>query len=128
MAPVPPVRGLAGHFGLLTLAVSVLASLVSVVNITRVSMWVDEAYTITVATRSLSDLCRMIANIDIVHSLYNLILHPWLALFGISELSVRLPSVIMTGVATAGVMVLTRQLSTPPPRWPPGWSSPCCRA
>ena len=111
--PVPPVRGLAGHFGLLTLAVSVLASLVSMVNITRVSMWVDEAYTITVATRSLSDLGRMIANIDIVHSLYNLILHPWLALFGISEVSVRLPSVIMTGVATAGVMVLTRRLSTP---------------
>jgi len=78
-----------------------------------VSMWVDEAYTITVATRSLTDLVRMIANIDIVHSLYNLILHPWLAVFGISELSVRMPSVIMTGVATAGVMVLTRRLSTP---------------
>ena len=98
---------------MVTLVVSVLASLLSMINITRVSMWVDEAYTITVATRSLTDLVRMIANIDIVHSLYNLILHPWFAVFGISELSVRLPSLIMTAVATAGVMVLTRRVSTP---------------
>ena len=111
--PRAPSR-LETRFGLITLAVSVLAGLVSMINITRVSMWVDEAYTISVATRSLTDLGRMIANIDIVHSLYNLILHPWLAVFGISELSVRLPSVIMTAVATAGVMVLTRRLSTPP--------------
>jgi hypothetical protein len=68
-------------------------------------MWVDEAYTVTVATRSLPDLWRMIHNIDIVHSLYNLLLHPVFAAFGVSEISVRLPSALAVAGATAGVTI-----------------------
>ena len=114
-SPRGPVHvELTTRFGLATVAVSALAALIGAVNLTRPSLWVDEAYTVTVATRSLADLWRMIANIDIVHSLYNLLLHPWFAAFGISEMSVRLPSLIMAAVATAGVMVLTRRLYSAP--------------
>src|SRR6478609_10558289 len=99
--------------GLVTVAVSLLAMLIALVNVTHVSMWIDEAYSVTVATRSLGDVWRMIHNIDVVHSVYNVMLHPWLAAFGISEVSVRLPSTIAVGVATAGVMVLARRLAGP---------------
>ena len=72
---------------LLAVAVSVLAMVISFAGATRVSLWMDEAYTITVATRSLEDVWRMIHNIDVVHSVYNVLLHPWFALAGISEIS-----------------------------------------
>jgi mannosyltransferase len=94
-------------------ALSLFAMLITLVNITHVSMWIDEAYSVTVATRSLGDVWRMIHNIDVVHSLFNVMLHPWLAIFGVSELSVRLPSTIAVGVATAGVVVLARRLAGP---------------
>ncbi len=97
----------------LTLAVSLLAAAISFVNSWHVSMWVDEGYTVSVATRSLGDVWRMIANIDIVHSLFNVALHPWLAAFGVSDVSVRLPSAIAVGAATGGVMELARRLTTP---------------
>lgn len=96
-----------------TVAVSLLASAIAAVNITGVSMWTDEAATVSAATRPLPDLWRMIMNIDVVHGLYAVILHPVLAVFGVSELTLRLPSLLAVGVATAGVMVLTRQLATP---------------
>ena len=99
------------HPGLVTAAVSVLAMVISFAGVTHVSMWMDEAYTITVATRSFGDVWRMIHNIDIVHSVYNVLLHPWLALVGVSEISVRLPSTLAVGVATGGVVVLGRQLA-----------------
>jgi len=99
------------RFATIAVAVSVFASLVAFGNAWHVSMWVDEAYTISVATRSLSDLWRMIHHVDIVHSLYNVVLHPWLLVFGVSEVSVRLPSAVAVGAATAGVMVLGRRLA-----------------
>lgn len=55
----------------------------------------------------------MIQVIDVVHSLYNVLLHPWLSLAGVSEVSVRLPSAAAVGLATAGVMVLGRRLTSP---------------
>lgn len=100
--------------GLTTVVVSLLACLIGSVNLTSVSMWIDEAYTITVATRSLSDIWRMIQNVDVVHALYNVALHPVFAVFGVSEITVRLPSLIAIGVATAGLMVLVRRLAGPP--------------
>ena len=53
--PRAPSR-LETRFGVITVAVSVLAGLLAMINITRVSMWVDEAYTLSVATRSLTDV------------------------------------------------------------------------
>ena len=77
------------------------------------SLWIDEAYTVSVATRSLPDVWRMIQTIDIVHALYNVSLHPWFAAVGVSEITVRLPSTVAVIAATAGVIVLGRTLAGP---------------
>lgn len=92
--------------------VGLIAALVGFVNAWHVSMWVDEAYTVSVATRSLGDVWRMVHNIDIVHSLYNTAMHPWLALAGVSDVTVRLPSAVGVGLAAAGVYCLGRRLFT----------------
>jgi mannosyltransferase len=95
---------------LVALILGVAASLIGFVNAWHVSMWVDEYYTLTVATRSFGDVWRMVHNIDIVHSLYNVMLHPWIAVAGVSDVTVRLPSTIAVGIATAGVYCLGRRL------------------
>lgn len=94
--------------------IGALATLLSLVNSWHVSLWIDEAYTVTVAQRSWVDLWRMIHSIDIVHSLYNALLHPWLSIFGVSELALRVPSAVATGVAAAGVVTLARRLAGAP--------------
>lgn len=99
--------------GRTTIGVSVLAAAPSFLNAWHVSMWVDEGYTISGATRSLLDLWRMVHVIDVVHSVKKFVLHPWLAITGVSDVSVRLPNALAVGAATAGFMVLARQLSGP---------------
>ena len=94
------------------LVLGLVAAMLGFINAWHVSMWVDEAYTISVATRSLGDVWRMVHNIDIVHSLYNVLLHPWLAVAGVSDVTVRLPSAVGVGVAAAGVYYLGCQLFT----------------
>ena len=49
----------------------------------------------------------MVHTIDIVHALYNTMLHPWFHLVGVSELTVRLPSLVAVGVATAAFAIRT---------------------
>jgi mannosyltransferase len=96
---------------LLAVLMGALASVVGFAGSWRVSMWIDEGYTLSVATRSVHDVWRMVHTIDIVHALYNVILHPWLQIVGVSAASVRLPSTLAVGVAGAGVVVLTRRLA-----------------
>lgn len=96
---------------LLAVLMGALASAVAFAGSWRVSMWIDEGYTLSVATRSVHDVWRMVHNIDIVHALFNMMLHPWLQIVGVSAASVRLPSTVAVGIAGAGVVVLTRRLS-----------------
>lgn len=55
----------------------------------------------------------MAQNIDAAHALYNAMLHPWFAVAGISEISVRLPSLLSTMAAAAGLYLIVRRLSSP---------------
>ncbi len=92
--------------------IGALTSLVAAVGYWRPSIWTDEAATITSATRSLPELWHMIHNIDAVHGLYYLFMHFWIAVFGGSALSIRLPSLLAVGIAAAGTVVLARRLTS----------------
>lgn len=92
-------------------AVAVLAMVVSAAGSARPSLWFDEAATISASTRTVSELWRMVANIDAVHGLYYLLMHGWFTVLPATEFAARLSSAVAAGAAAAGVVVLGRQMS-----------------
>ncbi|WP_435862952.1 glycosyltransferase family 39 protein [Streptomyces phaeochromogenes] len=79
------------------------------------SLWRDEAVTYDMAHRSLPDLWATLGNADAVHGAYYLLVHALYAVFGGSDplLLMRLPSVLATAAATAGVIRLGNRLAGP---------------
>jgi mannosyltransferase len=77
-----------------------------------VSLWTDEAATVTSATRSVSELWKLVQGVDAVHGVYYLLMHYWVHFFGISPFALRLPSALVVGVAAAAVYFLARLLLT----------------
>jgi mannosyltransferase len=75
------------------------------------SVWRDEAATWQVAQRSPAEICRMLENVDVVHGSYYLLMHALFECFGPSTTTLRLPSVLATGVAAACVAVIGRRLA-----------------
>src|SRR5690349_9377770 len=74
------------------LIVGVLAAAVSLVGAGRPSFWYDEAATISASySRTLPELWRMLANVDVVHGLYYLTMHGWFQLFAPTEFWSRVP-------------------------------------
>ncbi len=94
-----------------SLAVALLAVVVSAAGAARPSLWFDEAATISAGTRSVPELWQLVLNIDAVHGLYYLMMHVWFAIFPATEFASRLSSALAVGVAAAGVVVLGRQMS-----------------
>lgn len=88
-----------------------LAFLLSWVGSWNVSLWADEAATISAARRSLPDLWRLVHHIDAVHGTYYAFMHIWTGMFGFSAVSLRVPSAIAVGLATIGVWVLAGRLA-----------------
>ncbi|MBA9003202.1 glycosyltransferase family 39 protein [Thermomonospora cellulosilytica] len=78
------------------------------------SFWLDEAATLSAARRALPDILRMMGHIDLVHGPYYLMMRAWLLLFGDGEFAMRLPSVLATAAAAAGVAVIGRRLASAP--------------
>ncbi|TXG92361.1 mannosyltransferase [Rhodococcus rhodnii] len=112
MAPAPSRRGRDGPRFLgfaVPAAVFVVGTLVGFWSSWVPSFWYDEAATVRASTRSTGDLWRMLGNIDAVHGAYYLLMHVWFGVFGVSELSARLPSALAVGAAAAGVAVLGRR-------------------
>lgn len=72
----------------------------------RQSVWFDEAYSIMVAKRSVSEIVRLSA-LDTHPPLYYLVLKIWANVFGWSELALRSLSVIFYGasIAVAGCFI-----------------------
>ncbi len=93
------------------IAVALLATSVSAAGAARPSLWFDEAATLSAGTRSVSELWKMVLNIDAVHGLYYLLMHGWFTVFPTTEFAARLSSAVAVGVASAGVVVLGRQVS-----------------
>lgn len=83
----------------------------------RPSLWFDEAATVAAANRSEIDILRLLLNFDAVHGLYYLIMHVWLSWVPINEFTVRLPSAIAVGIATAGLVVLGKLVADRSTAW-----------
>ena len=92
-------------------AVGLLGALVSLAWVGRPSFWYDEAATIASTDRSLADLARLVEKRDAVHALYYAAMHGWRDLVGTSEVALRLPSVLATGVTCVLVYVLGHRLA-----------------
>jgi mannosyltransferase len=67
------------------------------------SMWRDESVTCQVAHRSLGELWHLLGRIDAVHGLYYLLMHAVFGLWDGGLPALRVPSVLATAVAAAGV-------------------------
>ncbi len=88
-----------------------LGALVSWLGSWNPSYWGDEAATVMSAQRPLHTLWAELSHVDAVHGLYYLGMHFWIRLFGVSELSTRLPSALAIGAVVAGTVVLGARLA-----------------
>ncbi|MCQ0008451.1 hypothetical protein [Actinomadura madurae] len=100
---------------------------VALAGIGTPSLWLDEAATISMTTRSYGDMLRVFPHLDLVHALYYLVMKPWVAVFGTGETAMRLPSALAMAAAAAGVAVLGGAAPGPRPGSPPGWCGPPAR-
>jgi mannosyltransferase len=73
-------------------------------------MWIDEYVTAYVTRLSWGEFRHLLANQDIVHGLYFILIRLWTAVFGSSLLALRLPSMLGMAVAAAGIVVLGRRV------------------
>ncbi|BDZ51950.1 mannosyltransferase [Frondihabitans sucicola] len=91
-------------------ALGLLGTLLSLLGSWNVSLWTDEAATISAARRSTAQLWSLVHHIDAVHAAYYFFIHFWAGAFGYSAFSLRLPSAIATGLVVVGVWALARAL------------------
>jgi mannosyltransferase len=96
-APVIVVSGLMAFFGLWGLARSS-------------AMGNDEVVSRYAALLSIGQLVQLLRRVDIVHGLYYLLLHGWMAV-GTSPAVMRIPSVIGMVAAAAMMVILARRLT-----------------
>jgi mannosyltransferase len=87
-----------------------LTLVLTVVGIGTRSLWNDEYATWYAATLSFGDLKRLIANVDAVVAPYYLVMHGWIALFGESAASLRLPSALAMAAAAVLIALVGRRL------------------
>lgn len=83
------------------------------IGATRPGIGWDEAATADVATRSPAEIWAMIQNVDAVIGPYYVVMHFWTSVFGLSELSLRLPSVLAMAAAVGLTAELGRRLIDP---------------
>ncbi|WP_374009468.1 glycosyltransferase family 39 protein [Leifsonia sp. LS-T14] len=91
--------------------IGVLAGALSFWGSWSISLWTDEAATISAIRRTPQQLVELLGHIDAVHGAYYLFLQQWADVFGYSSASLRLPSAFAVAVAAAGVYVLTRMFA-----------------
>ncbi|MET9700610.1 hypothetical protein ABZY31_27335 [Streptomyces sp. NPDC006529] len=73
-------------------------------------MWRDESVTYQVAHRTSGDLVGLLGQVDAVHGLYYLLMHGVFAVWDGGLWALRLPSVLATALAAAGVAALAHRL------------------
>ncbi len=76
-----------------------LALLINLQGVWLPSFWYDEVFTLNAINRPLDELLTLTTTqVDAVHLAYYLFMWAWTSVFGLSELAVRLPSVIAVGI------------------------------
>ncbi|MFI9311291.1 glycosyltransferase family 39 protein [Streptomyces triculaminicus] len=105
-------RGWAGAAPLATVVPAAVMLVLGLWGLDRGTMWRDEAATLQVARRSLPEIRRLLEDVDAVHGLYYLLMHP-LAALGAGETTLRLPSVVAAAATAALVAALGRRLARP---------------
>lgn len=71
------------------------------------ALWADEAYTALASTKSWSDLVTLVTRSnDAVHAVYYGFMHLFLEVFGVSELTLRIPSAVAMAAACLGVTLI----------------------
>jgi mannosyltransferase len=92
---------------ILLLAILLLGLLFRLYNLGGESLWLDEALSVKFAEL---DLARIFFLRDTTPPLYYIFLHGWIHLFGISEYSVRFPSVMFGCLSTFMMYKIGKQL------------------
>ncbi|MFD6990907.1 hypothetical protein [Streptomyces sp. NPDC059943] len=79
------------------------------------TLWADEAVTLEIAQRDVPEIWQTLGTVDAVHGLYYLLMHGIFALWplegGPGLVALRLPSVLATAAASAGVGALGGRLA-----------------
>ncbi|MBQ0900504.1 glycosyltransferase family 39 protein [Micromonospora sp. U21] len=95
-------------------AVPALAAvLVALYGLDRRQLWRDEIATWVASTKSLRGLQDLVEGTDAVIAPYYLFMHGWIAVFGDSEVSIRMPSLLAIALAAALTAAIGRKLFDP---------------
>ncbi|MGC5306739.1 glycosyltransferase family 39 protein [Micromonospora zamorensis] len=73
----------------------------------------DEGATLSAASRSIPEIFRLAQNLDALIAPYYVLMHFWIAVFGDSDLALRLPSLLATSIGVGLVGELGRRLIGP---------------
>jgi mannosyltransferase len=92
------------------LILGIVAVIVCLIGSWNVSLWNDEAFTITAASRTPAQLWAMLQQIDAVHGVYYAVMHVWGSIFGFSPVALRVPSALAVGAAVVGVYFIAKAL------------------
>ncbi|MHA3703895.1 glycosyltransferase family 39 protein [Jatrophihabitans sp. YIM 134969] len=103
----------AAHSPLLLVALFLAATVVAIVPAWHVSLWYDEAASVSAAERSVGHLLDLTRNTNAAQGVYYLLLHVWTAVAGTSPTALRAPSAVAIGLAAVGVVVLARRAYGP---------------
>ncbi|WP_344454358.1 glycosyltransferase family 39 protein, partial [Actinocorallia aurantiaca] len=93
-------------------AAALVALAVACWGLTTPSFWRDEAVTADLTGRTVPQLLRVLGEIDAVHGFYYLLMWPVTTVFGVSELTLRLPSALAAAAAAGLTAVLGRRLGS----------------
>ncbi|MEV4659317.1 glycosyltransferase family 39 protein [Micromonospora sp. NPDC049301] len=89
------------------------AFLIALYGIERRQLWRDEIATWAASTKSMEGLRGLVEVTDAVIAPYYVLMHGWIAVFGESEASLRMPSMIAVALAAALTAVVGRKLFDP---------------